>query len=198
MGLQYSDIGRQISRLWFLDSRNYDTYDDFTSYSAGAFSSNSKWTVTGSASIVDSPRRLRISVGAGGTSTVATATDFVPGKSYYIYVTPAAESLRDAATCSGLNFSVRVNGGSYTDFSAANACENVFDGICSFSTPTALIAHYNENNLWDIWVGGKKLFSDLSSITSIQFRIVFTTGGSPAGGGSIYLHTALMSKIFFI
>lgn len=188
MALNYIDTVTGGSGVWFLDENSYDYYDDFEDYSIGSFTTNSKWTVSLSsttATIESSGGFKQLKLTGGGTATIDTNTDFQQGKEYWfsIYIYGA----NGTQTGGGVSFGVRVNGGSFTTFTSIGINANG-----AAQCEIYVLATYNENNLWDIYVGGSKVISDQSTITSIG--LYFTRGGD--GVGTLIIRDVLMSKIF--
>lgn len=189
MSLNYIDTVSGESGVWFLDENSYDYYSYFNDYATGAFPGNSEWvlTLSGYTSNIEvsgSDKQLKIS-GGSGTATIDTNTDFQQGKEYWfpIYIYGAS----GVQTGSSIAFYVRINGGSFTSFTSIGINANG-----AAQCQTYILATYNENNLWDIYVGGSKILSDQSSVTSIGIQV--TASGGPSA--QLIIRNVRMGKVF--
>jgi len=192
-GLTYTDLNdtfdaatskiQSLSAFW-LNDELYDVYDDFDSYSTGAFTGNTKWSTSGDIDIVNSQNaggttnevRIKAYQFANGSDTSSiTSLDLDNNKHTYF-------RLYSSWGLSNDNFSdhevrIIINGSTYKIF------DNSFPGAGSthisgnLKSDVLIIA--KGSNIYDIYLGGKKVGNDVT-ITDLEIEIenYVNAGGS--------------------
>lgn len=179
--IKSADVNDTIDELYnlaannpafWLNSNFYDVYDDFESYGTGTFTTNSKWTVSGTASIVTSTN-------AGGTGdecrlgTNTTQTHYIESKTLSVdkhkfFRLGFANGTKGSAS-NNVTLTISVTlGGSTASVLVVDGADNTTitsGGIC------VLIVALGSDQ-YDVYAGGKKIISAVTDIDP-QIRITF-------------------------
>ena len=186
-----------IGLPWFLEGGGYIVYDDFESYGLGAFSSNDWWDVdttgggtvtisnqnevTGTANKVLKLHAYQSAVlGSESCFVDSASTMFVANKYYWADL--YCYSHQSAIGGSGSQ-QVRINTTNYL-IHTLSISDTRADRYGSSYCRSSLLVVRNSSGLWDAYVGGYKVVSDLTEITSIGFRVVCSNGHADANATS--------------
>ena len=184
----------QTLTTFWLNSDLYDVYDDFESYSVGAFTTNDDWTISTSgggspgASIVEgdlfetgSEKYLRFGANSFSSSHVGTTTasaitkNLSQNKHKHIKLSYELHGYIGAVTTST---QVRL-GSSSTITLVSNAGQTTVTGFVD------LLVIAKGNNLYDVYNGPKKILSNTEQVDpqiAITTRIVDTISNSGWNG----------------
>lgn len=191
----------QTLTMFWMNSDLSTVYDDFDSYSVGAFTTNSLWTVSTVAytnGIATSS--IASSTTAGGSSKelvlVAKGEDGGLARNSTVTVNTIGLSddthkyIRFAWTISGANngSSLEVNFGtqSYTAVISSNGGMTIYNDI--------KVIALGSNN-YDVYVGGKKIYSNVNEADpQIYFRVTGGGAGSSVSTITVYIDDVIESS----
>ncbi len=179
--------------VWFLDSSNYDVYEDFESYSVDEnILSSSKWSGTGGTGFYfeaksstnaggtgkEGQMRLTSANDAGSQTGTITTDTLTQNVDTFIKVYGSASG-GDTNTTHASTYSVSFNGGSNYDTMFILGGEN------STLALTEILVISNGNDEYDCYVGGKKVRTVTDATFEISLRA--TTGSVTWSTRTIYL-----------
>lgn len=171
---------KTLSMFW-LNSYLYDVYDDFESYSTGAFTSNANWTVTLSeAGAATAAATVESSTNAGGTgkelkltctveddlgdetayaevkSLLNPASSHLWFRAYWVLSSASAPTSTNTYSC----MQVKLEGQAYTDVATTT-----FTGTGNSSSQgyVDIFLHCTAANTFDMYIGGKKIYSGVTA-----------------------------------
>ena len=188
--------------VWYIDSNSYDVYDDFESYSTGAFVTNTDWTVVTNgptAEVVSST----VTGGTGNCLKVICNTALVSKSITITSLTLPAQKSCYAKLAIGYGATGGSGGSTSASISIglvgatgviSNATANSNPGSY-YSTSTSLLVIYKGDDKYDVYIGGKKIATDLVDATP-QILISGTTNGFTGEGinVTVYVDDIVMSK----
>ncbi len=209
-----SDLGS--STPWFLDSNAYDVYDDFESYSLGAFADNAKWTHTGvnvsagaySATIVNSgypgdatkqlANRTYFSSNAKVSSSASLITKIInlsTNKHTYIPLYIAFDNYGE----DGMSSTVYVSFDKGTNY---DLCVRMSKSSSSIIQEVVVNCYSNilviakGSNQYDCYVNGNlfRTITDASFQIWVRQTVGSTYNGQAGYGGYFYIPRVIQSK----
>jgi len=183
---------------WFFDSRFYEVYENFDSYSTGAFASNTNWTIGGSGNATISATQNAGGTtnelylyGGGGNDKTATTLVLKPNRHTYARVYCYAYLL--GSNTSSYYCAVRFgNTGSYYNFLSGGS-----SGVHEINVLSSVLVIANGNNNYDLYVGGKLVasYSDVTEANAqLDFKAYGASGVSTSGQGHLYIDDVRQSK----
>ena len=200
-GWQELGVGETYNSLWYLSVTGYNVYDDFEGYIAGPLTTNNKWTVdisgggavtiNASTNAGGSGQEMLIYAGAGNGQTrscfVDTNIDFQEGKNYWarLWFRLTGDTSTSGTVTDRIQF--RINGGSWitVDEDSGTAADH------DVAFPSSLLIYQNSGGLYDVYLGGKKYYSDQASVTSFGFQCYgncsFISPGAPYSRAYVYI-----------
>ena len=166
---------KTLSAFW-LNSDLYEVYDNFNSYPTAAFTTNSLWTITGTASIVESTnaggdtKEFYAISGAGATTKLLTEN-----RHTFVRMYTGTQSRRaDASAAVVCRFG---NTGDYFSLNSQSAAGQPFAWAlsCIYVINTA-------DGAYDLYIGGKKVasYSGVSAANAQLDILSITTGFAEA------------------
>lgn len=180
----FDEIFEQASlNVWYLNSNFYTAYEDWESYSVGAFTTNSDWTVTLSASLASceivTGKNLYL-VGGSLTSTstsfsaVITSETLVSDKHTYIPLTYNA-SIESGSVGVTLTFGTESAQSIISYSGGGNS------GSTSVTVNTQILIIAKGSDVYDVYIGYNKV---LSGVTQVDPQVAITISGNTGSRGS--------------
>jgi hypothetical protein len=201
---------RTLTAFW-LNDELYDVYDDFESYTAGDFTTNSNWTVSLSTTLLGqatasigtsnsvtgtSNKILTITargdagVSTGGSATVVLTSLQIPNnKHVYIPIVKGGFVSTTGSPSNPQEIQIKLGTGSYIDVFMAPGTNERHRG----DVPTYFLIIYKGGNLFDIYYGPRKIATNYSSTTS-NFQIRIYGNGVNGTNQNLKIGDILLSK----
>lgn len=193
---------KNLSAFW-LNSYLYSIYDDFESYSVGAFTTNSKWTVTthvdGGGPTATCTISSSTTAGGSGKEVVLSVSSSNTNGSYSILSTllkAANKHFRIKcayninainANTGGIGIFFTIGSQSYYEIDRLE-----YNGVRNGLLDILVVA--KGSNAYDVYTAGKKVFSNVTEATPTLYFKVSSNGGSAGTSAQMYLDDAYESQ----
>jgi hypothetical protein len=190
---------------FWLNNELYDVYDDFESYSTGAFTTNTNWTITitttaGSptlSSVIESSNQwlegtskllvltASASTASGFGSVVATSNGLGTNKHFFAKIRFTADSQFSGTTC-GLFIQI----GNISEVTIINS------GALKRDNYLYLIGIAKGDGYYDVYLGSQKIISNLQTTVApnIKIRTVISSDASTSGSVTFRIDDVRVSK----
>jgi len=167
-----------VAAFW-LDSDRYDVYDDFESYSVGAFTSNTKWTASSTGSTiseVSGDKQINLQASYSGTSAGNTSetlfSETLSQNKHAFFDIFANLVFANNGGNNVVYTQVDIGDGTpITIFSNTIGGDFTNNSITFYTYSSLFIVSLGSNN-YDVYLGGKKVKSNVN-ISNVQLD--FTT-----------------------
>lgn len=195
------NLARQNPVFW-LNSNFYNVYDDFESYSTGAFTSNAKWTVSVAGGSSSCTIASSTTSGGTGKELILDAVSGAGDNNSYDVIVNTETNLQ--------NGHVHIRGyvslGSTNIYAASFAVQLGTSGYTTITTSgsSTTRTHYVDilivalgSNLYDVYVNSKKIISSYNGSSNRKLYLKVSSGGSNAGAihGTLYIDDVRESAV---
>ena len=174
---------------FYFNTSLYDVYDDFDSYSTGAFSTNTNWTVSGGTVTVETSTNAggsnqELKIHADATTSTVSTKELTKDKHTFIRCYAIADGLSNN-TISG-SASVRfANTGAYFPIFSWG-----ISGVQTGSCTSQVMVINTAAGAYDLYVGGKRV-AQYSSVSDANAKILDFSVAASAGGAATQYRTTL-------
>ena len=205
------DKVQSLSNFW-LNSFLSDTYDDFSSYSVGTFTTNSKWNITLGKSIPETNPRAEIvsATTAGGTGKelqlIANTTGYGSSVKTSSATATTLSLVANRHTYCKLALDLNKNSSAYyarqtVQFgNATDGWSTVFTRNGATNTSnigqilTSVLVVARGGNLYDVYYAGKLMLSSVSKPNGAQLSFTAADEGDRDEDFGLYLGQVFQSK----